>query len=54
MPLTCEPLKLMAVVAVVLQRVWLLTVFTVGVGFTMILKLAGLPVQPLAVGVTVI
>ena len=52
------PVKVTAVVADPLQRTWLATAFTVGVGFTVIVKLIGVPLQltpPLVyTGVTVI
>ena len=35
------------------QTVWLFTALTVGVGFTVMVNVAGVPVQPLAEGVTV-
>ena len=53
MPLTV-PLNATATVGELLQVVWLVTDETVGVGFTVIVKLCGLPLQPLATGVTVI
>ena len=43
----------MTVVAAPLHNVWGVTAFTVGVGFTVIVKVRGVPGQPLAVGVTV-
>ena len=39
------PEKVIAVVDCPLQTVWLVTGFTVGVGFTAIVKLVGVPVQ---------
>ena len=39
------PLKLMAAVAVPLQRTWLATAFTVGVGFTVMVNVCAAPVQ---------
>ena len=36
-----------------MQSVWLLMVFTAGVGFTVMVKVSGVPGHPLAVGVTV-
>ena len=52
------PVKLIAVVVAPLHSVWLATAFTVGVGFTVIVNVIGVPVQvtPLLVyvGVTVI
>ena len=47
------PVKLIAVVADPLHSVWSVTGFTVGVGFTVIVNVSGVPGQPLAVGVTV-
>ena len=45
----------MAVVEAPAQSDWLLTAFTVGVGFTVIVNVMGVPVQtPPVVGVTVI
>jgi hypothetical protein len=52
-PLTGLP-KLTDEVFAPLHKVWLLMVFTVGVGFTVMLKVVAAPVQPLADGVTVI
>lgn len=46
-------LKLMAVVVLVLHHTWFTTAFTVGVGFTVMVKLMLGPVQPLAEGTTV-
>lgn len=37
-----------------LHNIWFETEVTVGVGFTVIVKVLGVPGQPLAVGVTVI
>jgi hypothetical protein len=51
-PLTA-PVKFTAVVVAPLHNTWLDTVFTVGVGLTVISKVAELPVQLLADGVTV-
>ena len=51
-PATVPP-KVTAVVAAPLQSVWLGTVFTVGVGFTVMVNVVGVPGHPLAVGVTV-
>jgi hypothetical protein len=48
------PLKFTAAVVAPLHSVWLTTVLTPGVGFTVISKVFALPVQPLADGVTVI
>ena len=48
------PLKVTAVVGAPLHNVWLEGAVTLGVGFTVILKLCEVPVQLLAVGVTVI
>ena len=53
MPLTA-PVKFTAVVVAPLHSVWFDTVFTVGVGFTVIVKVSAAPVHPLADGVTVI
>lgn len=47
------PLMLMAVLLPPLQMVWLAMAFTVGVGFTVMVNEVGVPVHPLAVGVTV-
>ena len=52
-PLTA-PLKLTAVVAVLLHTVWPLTDATVGVGLTVSIKLSALPGHPFADGVTTI
>ena len=52
-PLT-GPLKLIAEVVSLLQSTALLRVLTDGVGFTVIVKVAGVPVQLLAEGVTLI
>ena len=52
MPVTA-PLKFTAVVVVPLHTVWLLTLFTVGVGLTVMVNVSVAPVQPVAVGVTV-
>jgi hypothetical protein len=48
------PLKLTVVVPVLLHTVWSEIALTVGVGFTVILKVCAVPEQPLTVGVTVI
>lgn len=48
------PENVIAVVVAPLQSVWFVTAFTVAFGFTVIVKLVVAPVQPLAVGVTVI
>ena len=48
------PAKFMAAVGAPLHKVWFATAFTVGVGFTVIVKLIGVPGHPFAVGVTVI
>ena len=48
-----EPVKVTADALVPLHTVWLATAATVGVGFTTMVKLAGVPVQPPADGVTV-
>lgn len=48
------PVKVTAAVDAPRHSVWLATAFTVGVGFTVIVKLCGVPVQVAAVGVTVI
>ena len=45
--------KFTAVVAVLLHTTWLATALTIGVGFTVIVKLTLGPGQPLAIGVTV-
>ena len=52
-PLIDVPLKDMVAVGVLLQIIWLATDETVGAGFTIIVKLCRLPVQPLATGVAV-
>ena len=52
MPLTA-PLKFIAAVAAPLQRVWFDTVFTTGVGFTVIENVLAVPAHPFADGVTV-
>ena len=52
MPATA-PLKTTGVDAVPVHTVWLAIAATVGVGFTVMAKLAGVPAQALAVGVTV-
>jgi hypothetical protein len=46
--------NVIAVVAVPAQSVWLATAFTVAVGFTVMVNVFAAPVQPFAVGVTVI
>ena len=51
MPLTA-PVKLMAVVGAALHTVCPLTVFTVGVGFTVMVNVPTEPAQPFAEGVT--
>jgi len=48
------PVKFTAAVAAPLHSVWLVTAATVAFGFTVIVNVIGAPVQPLAVGVTVI
>ena len=45
--------KLITAVGVPLHNTWLATGFTMGLGFTVIVKLMGVPVQPAAPGVTV-
>jgi len=45
--------KLMIDVKVPLQTIWLATGFTIGVGFTVMVKLTGRPGQPPKTGVTV-
>jgi hypothetical protein len=52
-PLTA-PLKFTAVVVAPLHNAWLDIVFTTGVGFTVIVNVPLVPVQPFADGVTVI
>lgn len=47
------PVKVMAAVGLALHTAWLATALTVGTGFTVIVKVMAGPVQPLAVGVTV-
>ena len=47
------PVKVMAAVGLALHTAWLATALTVGTGFTVIVKVMVGPVQPLAVGVTV-
>ena len=47
-------MKVTAAVAAPLHNVCGVTAATVGVGFTVIVKVTGVPGQPLAVGVTVI
>ena len=46
-------MKATAVVDAPAQTVWLLTAFTVGIGFTVIVNVSFTPGQPLAVGVTI-
>ena len=46
-------MKLIAAVLAPLHKVWSGTIFTVGVGFTVIVKVTGVPGQPFATGVTV-
>ena len=48
------PVNVTAVVAVPLQTTWLAGVLTVGAGFTVIVNVCAVPVQPLAAGVTAI
>ena len=48
------PVKLIAVVVTPLHNVWSNILSTVGVGFTVIVNVFGVPTQPLAVGVIVI
>ena len=45
--------KLIAAVGVPLQTIWLATGFTTGLGFTVMVNVIGVPVQPPALGVTV-
>ena len=52
MPAT-PPVKVTGVVSAPLHTVWFVVVATVGVGFTVMVKLAGVPAQPDADGVTV-
>jgi len=47
------PVKFTAIVAAPLHNVWSATLSTVGVGFTVMVKVSGVPGQPFAVGVTV-
>ena len=47
------PVQLMAVVVAPLHKVWSGTSFTVGIGFTVMVKVSGVPEHPLATGVTV-
>lgn len=47
------PLMVIAAVDAPWQSVWLAIAFTLGVGFTVIVKLTGVPPQPVDVGVTV-
>lgn len=47
-------MKFTAVVADPLHKVWFATPATFAVGFTVIVKLFGVPTQPFTVGVTVI
>ena len=51
--LLTAPVKLMAVVGLPLHIAWLPGLTTVGVGLTVTVKFMGVPVHPLAVGVTV-
>lgn len=51
-PLTA-PVKAIAEVEALAHTVWLDTVFTVGIGLTVIVNVFTVPVQPLLVGVTV-
>lgn len=51
-PVTAPP-KLTAAVGAPLHNVWLVTVFTVGVGLIVIVNVLGVPKQPPAEGVTV-
>jgi len=53
-PTTGLPLNIIAAVLVLLHTVWLDTLFTLGVGSMVILKLCDAPLQPFADGVTVI
>ncbi len=46
--------KLIAAVGALLHTVWFAGVFITAVGFTVIVNVLGVPVQPFAVGVTVI
>jgi hypothetical protein len=52
--LLSAPLKATAVVAEPLHKVWFDTVFTVGVGLTVIVNVFAVPGQPAFTGVTVI
>ena len=45
--------KLITAVGEPLHNTWLATGFTIGIGFTVIVKVIGVPVQPAALGVTV-
>lgn len=47
------PVKVTAVVLLPAHTVWFATAFTVGVGFTVMVKLTGKPPQPVEEGVTV-
>jgi hypothetical protein len=53
LPVT-EPVKVTAVVLVLLHTVWLVTALTVGVGLTVAVYDREVPLQELAIGVTVI
>ena len=54
MPPVAGLLKVIALVDEPLHNTWLATVFTVAIGFTVMVKLIGTPVQPfVVVGVTV-
>ena len=54
MPPVAGLLKFIALVDEPLHNTWLATVFTIAIGFTVMVKLIGTPVQPLVVvGVTV-
>ena len=50
---TIEPEKLIGFVSVLLQRIWSVMAFKPTVGFTVILKTMGKPLQLLDTGVTV-
>ena len=54
MPPVVGLLKLTAVADAPLQTVWLLIALTVAVGLTVMVKVVGVPIQPLMVAVTVI
>ena len=47
-------MKFIASVAALLHLIWSSGLVTVGVGFAVMVKVAGVPEQPLAVGVTMI